>query len=84
MQRQEISNRLLALLAGIAPDLDPAAILPDRDLRDQFDFDSMDTLHFAAAISEAFGIDIPEKDYARIAGLAKAADYVQAKLGGGD
>jgi acyl carrier protein len=83
MESKEISARLLALLAGIAPDIEPASIDPNRDLRDQFDFDSMDSLHFASAISSGFGIAIDEKDYGQLAGLRKACEYVQARLAAG-
>ena len=80
MEPQDIANRLLTLLSAIAPDIEPASIDPNRDLRDQFDFDSMDSLHFATAISAEFGIDIDERDYSQLSGLRKACEYVQAKL----
>ena len=80
MEPQDVRARILALLTGIAPDIDPAAIDPLQDLREQFDFDSMDRLHFATAISEAFHIDIPEQDYPQLAALQKSCDYVQKKL----
>ena len=76
----QIAARVMALLTGVAPDIDPATVAPDRDLRDQFDFDSMDTLHFATAISSEFGIDVAEKEYVRLASLKKACDFVQEKL----
>ena len=79
---KDISERILAQLTAIAPDIDPATVDPDRDLRDQFDFDSMDSLHFATAISAEFAIEIAERDYPRLAGLRKACEYVQAKIAG--
>jgi acyl carrier protein len=80
MESKEIADRLLALLTGVAPDIDPATVVPELRLSDQFDFDSMDTLHFAIAISREFGIDVAERDYARLASLAGACGYVQSKL----
>jgi len=80
MEPKDISRRVLALLTSIAPDIDPATIAPDRNLRDQFDFDSMDILHFATAISREFSIDVAEREYAQLASLAKACDYLQRKL----
>jgi acyl carrier protein len=82
MQTGNVSDRLLALLTDVAPDIDPASVVPDRLLRDQFDFDSMDTLHFATAISREFGFDVAEAEYAELASLAGACDYVQRKLAG--
>jgi len=80
MEPKDLSSRVLTLLSAIAPDIEPASIDPNRDLRDQFDFDSMDSLHFATAISKEFGIDIDERDYVQLSGLRKACEYVQAKL----
>ncbi len=76
----DIAKRLLTLLTAIAPDIDPATVNPSRDFRDQFDFDSMDTLHFAAAITTEFGIDVAEREYVGLAGLDKACELVRSKL----
>jgi acyl carrier protein len=75
-----LESRILALLVGVAPDIDPASVSPQLDFRDQFDFDSMDLFNFAASIHESFGIDIPERDYRSLAGLAKCATYLKGKL----
>jgi acyl carrier protein len=82
-QDPNVRSRLLALLTDIAPDIDPATIDPKRELRDQVDFDSMDRLHFAVAISEAFHLDIPEEDYPKLGALQAACEYVERRLGGG-
>lgn len=79
-ETKDIVSRLLVLLCGIAPDIDAASVDPGRDLRDQFDFDSMDMLHFATAVSAEFTIDIPERDYVRLASLEKASALVRSKL----
>ncbi len=83
MDIRDIRTRLLELLTTIAPDIDAAHLNPQRALRDQFDFDSMDALHFATAVSEAFGIDIPERDYASLASLESAAQFVLSHLPAG-
>ncbi len=77
---ESLESRILALLAEVAPDVDPSGVDPQVDFRDQFDFDSMDVFSFAALIHETFGIDIPERDYRRLAGLAKCAAYVRSRL----
>lgn len=76
----DVRSRILARLAAIAPDIDPATIDPRRDLRDQVDFDSMDRLHFAIAVAEEFGIDIPETDYRELGALDGACAYVRGRL----
>lgn len=77
--KDSVESRILAMLVGVAPDVDPATVRAEIDFRDQFDFDSMDLFNFAAAIHQDFGIDIPERDYRRLASLAKCAEYVKGK-----
>jgi len=74
-----LESRILALLVGVAPDIDPGAVRPELDFRDQFDFDSMDLFNFAAAIHKSFGVDIPERDYRNLMSLAKCAAYLRQK-----
>lgn len=80
MDNDEIRAKLLTLLTAIAPDIDPAAVDPARDLRDQFDFDSMDMLHFATAVSESFGIELAQTEYPQLASLRGAGEFVAGKL----
>jgi acyl carrier protein len=75
-----LESRILTLLVGVAPDIDPGAVRPELDFRDQFDFDSMDLFNFAAALHESFGIDIPERDYRNLMSLAKCAAYLSGKV----
>lgn len=71
-----LSAQLLELLAGVAPDIDPSTVRRDVPFRDQFDFDSMDLLNFAAAIHARFGIDVPERDYRRLASVDACMAYL--------
>ena len=80
MDQNEIRAKLLSVLTSVAPDIEPQSVDPERDLRDQFDFDSMDTLHFATGVSAAFGIGIAETEYPRLASLRAAADFVQDRV----
>jgi acyl carrier protein len=75
-----LDSRVLALLVAIAPDVDPGTVKAELDFRDQFDFDSMDLFNFAVSIHQHFGIEIPESDYRRLAGLRKCVAYLQRKL----
>ena len=81
MNRDELATRLLGLLTEIAPDVDPSTVIPGVDFRDQFDFDSMDTLNFAIALHRDFGVDVPEAEYSRLAGLDKCVAYLSGKIG---
>ena len=76
----DVKARILEILTSIAPDVDAATVLPDVDFRDQFDFDSMDTLNFAIALNREFGVDVPEADYSQLASLEKCVAYLTPKL----
>jgi acyl carrier protein len=80
MNREELSKRVLALLTEIAPDVDPASVIPGVAFRDQFDFDSMDTLNFAIALNRELGVEVPEADYSRLASLDKCVAYLAERL----
>ena len=80
MKREELAARLLALVTQIAPDVDPATVIPAIDFRDQFDFDSMDTLNFAIELHREFGVEVPEAEYSRLASLDKCVAYLADKV----
>jgi acyl carrier protein len=80
MKREELAARLLALVTEIAPDVDPATVIPGIDFRDQFDFDSMDTLNFAIALHRELGVDVPEAEYSRLASLDKCLAYLADRV----
>ena len=79
MNREELARRILELVTEIAPDVDAATVIPGIDFRDQFDFDSMDTLNFAIALNRELGVEVPETDYARLASLDKCVEYLLPK-----
>jgi acyl carrier protein len=72
----EIRKIIFDVLGAIAPEIDPAAIAPDKPLRDQVDLDSFDFLNVIVRLHEVLGIDIPESDYAELATLDGAIDYL--------
>jgi acyl carrier protein len=80
MTREELAKRILDLLTEIAPDVEAASVIPGIDFRDQFDFDSMDTLNFAIALHRELGVEVPEADYAQLASLEKCIAYLEARV----
>jgi acyl carrier protein len=77
--RDEIRATVLRALGDIAPEADLSAIKPDVNFRDQLDLDSMDVLNFVVALHAAFGVEVPEADYPRLATLESAIDYLAAR-----
>ena len=81
MNDNDIDRVIRESLAGVAPDLEIDGLEPEVLIRDQADFDSMDTLNFAIALSQALSIDIPESDYPRLASLGECRRYLEGRLG---
>jgi acyl carrier protein len=83
MNPNELARRVLGLVTEIAPDVDAATVMPGVDFRDQFDFDSMDTLNFAIALQRELGVDVPETDYSQLASLDKCVAYLSPRVADG-
>lgn len=82
IDRDTLAAGLLELLGKIAPEIEPAEIDRAKLLRHQVDLDSMDWLNFLIAISERYGVQIPESDYARLARLDDLLDYLGKRMPG--
>jgi len=82
VDRDTLAAGLLELLGKIAPEIEPAEIDRAKLLRHQVDLDSMDWLNFLIAISERYGVQIPESDYARLAKLDDLLDYLGKRMPG--
>jgi acyl carrier protein len=65
-------------LTEVAPDVDPVGIDPAEELVEQLDIDSMDFLNLIVAVHERTGIEIPERDYAKLSTLDDAVAYLLA------
>jgi acyl carrier protein len=80
MTRDEVRRAVIDALRGVAPEIDPATIVPDAPLRRAHDLDSMDYLNFIIALHAKLGVTVPEHDYAKVATVNGAVDYLLARL----
>ncbi|QQS48602.1 MAG: acyl carrier protein [Acidobacteriota bacterium] len=80
MNKEGIRELVIRKLTGIAPEVDPARIVPDVDLRAQVDLDSMDFLNFIIALSREIKVDIPESEYSRMSTLDACIEYLSKKV----
>lgn len=80
MTDAEILAGVIAELQAIAPEVDAADLVPDQPLRRQVDLDSMDWLNVLIGLHRRFGVDIPERDYARLGDLRTIVAYLAAGL----
>jgi acyl carrier protein len=77
MTNEELRGTVLGILGAIAPEADLDHLKPDVALRDQLDLDSVDLLNFVVALRKQLHVEIPEKDYPKLATLAGCVNYLQ-------
>lgn len=80
MDRPTILDGVLATLREVAPEVEPAELLPAKLLRSQVDLDSMDWLNVIIGWHRRFGVDIPESDYAQLTTLDAITAYLSKRL----
>lgn len=68
-----------AALAQVAPEIDLGDIADDADLRAEAELDSLDFLNVIAAIHQATGLDIPERDYPHLDSIAGFIGYLESR-----
>ena len=78
MNRNDARAVLGRLLHDIAPEIDLADIDDDALLHEELDLDSMDFLNLVTALHDETGIDVPERDYPKLATVGGFASYVSA------
>ncbi len=78
MNDQELKATLVGLLRKIAPDVDPAELRMDDELREVYGIDSYDFLQFIIGLDETFGIETPEEDYGKITTLNALLAYIKS------
>ncbi|HST42538.1 MAG TPA: acyl carrier protein [Conexibacter sp.] len=66
----------LAILAEIAPEADLEQLDPAAPLRQELELDSFDFQRFVTGLDEELGIEVPERDYDRLATLDDLFDYL--------
>lgn len=77
----DIKKVALELIGKIAPDADLEKLDPAVPFRNQFEFDSVDFVNFAAALQGRLGVEIPEEEYPELATLNGCIAYLAAKCG---
>ena len=77
MTEAEARDLVFEVLSRIAPEMDPATLAGDEDLREALDLDSMDFMNFVVALHERTGIDIPEIDYPKLRTLDGVTGYLR-------
>ncbi len=72
--REEVRAAALAVLGGIAPEADLAALGADVPMRRALDLDSVDFQNFLIGLTKSLGVDIPDREAASLTTLATCMD----------
>jgi acyl carrier protein len=81
MDDADLRATVLRVLGEVAPEVDLTAVDASEDLREQLDLDSMDVLNLAIGLFQATGIEVPERDYARIVTVDGCVAYLARASG---
>lgn len=76
----DIRNSVLRALHQIAPEADLQTLSPEASLRHVLEIDSMDFFRFLVQIHKDLNVDIPEKDYAKLATLKNCIEYLNSRI----
>jgi acyl carrier protein len=80
MDREEIREAVLAIIADIAPDEDFDSLKDDEPLRDQLGLDSMDFLDIVMELRKQHKVEVPEDDYKELISLTSTVNYLEGKM----
>jgi acyl carrier protein len=80
MTDEDLKGFVLDTMTAIAPEIDVATVDLGANLREQFDFDSMDFLNFVIALHERLNVEIPEADYRELVSVDGAVNYLKSRL----
>jgi len=83
MNEEQAREVLLQALAEVAPEADPGTIDPDVPLGEQLDLDSIDLFNLIVVVAERTGVEVPDRDYPRLATLKGAIAYLAEPPDGG-
>ena len=83
MTEAEATALLAAAFHQIAPDVDLGAIDPGLPLQEAADIDSVDFLALLTVVHDRAGIEIPPRDYPRLATRKLFVSYLMSAPGHG-
>ena len=75
MTQEQITRAIIDQILEIAPDIDESDIVPDKNIQRSLEIDSFDFLKILTALNEIIGVEVPERDYAKVDTLENMTHY---------
>jgi acyl carrier protein len=79
MNEHDAREAVHTAILQVAPEVDVAGLDEGSRLQQDLELDSLDFLRLVETIDEATGIDIPERDYAKVATVRSLIGYLAAR-----
>lgn len=80
MNREEIKAKALELIHSCVPDLADAEINEDSNINTDASVDSMSFIYLMTQIEAEFGIEIPQKKWAKLCTFGALVDEIHLRL----
>ena len=80
MEKAEVRQIVLDIIADIALDEDVTGIDDEKALRDQLDLDSMDFLDIVMELKKQHKVEVPQEDYPQLASMSSCVEYLKPKF----
>lgn len=80
MTQEQIKRAIIDQILEIAPDIDEGDIIPDKNIQRSLEIDSFDFLKILTALNDILGVEVPEKDYAKVDTLEHMTQYFAQNL----
>lgn len=79
MTQEQIKAAIIEQILIIAPDIEEADIIPDKNIQRSLEIDSFDFLKILTALNEVIGVEVPESDYVKVDTLEHMSKYFSEK-----
>lgn len=80
MTQELIKKSIIGQILEIAPDIVESDIVADKNIQRSLEIDSFDFLKILTALNDILGVEVPEKDYAKVDTLEHMTHYFEEHL----
>ena len=82
MTQEQIKAAIIEQILLIAPDINEADIIPDKNIQRSLEIDSFDFLKILTGLNDVIGVEVPESDYAKVDTLEHMSEYFSKRVKG--
>ncbi|MDD5212104.1 MAG: phosphopantetheine-binding protein [Sulfuricurvum sp.] len=80
MTQEQIKKVIIDQILEIAPDIEEGDIIPEGNIQRSLEIDSFDFLKLLTALNDILGVEVPERDYAKVETVEHMTQYFAQNL----